>query len=30
MTMNPMHDNIMYYIGGYVTQALIKNNAQSA
>ena len=24
MTMNPSHDNIMYYIAGYVTQALIK------
>ena len=24
MTMNPLHDNIMYYIAGYVTQALIK------
>ena len=24
MTMNPLHDNIMYYIAGYVSQALIK------
>ena len=24
MTINPIHDTIMYYIAGYVTQALIK------